>query len=223
MIRHRIQLAMLALASACPAVLAQSSVLRLPGLRWPVQLDRDAHGVPHIIGLSRHDVWMVQGYAQAQDRLFQMDVLRRQGSGTLAEILGPAALASDVQLRVIGVRRAAERSLATVSPRTREAMQAFAAGVNAWVARNPLPPEYGPLEITRFTPWTELDSLTVGRLVTLGQSFYLDIEPTVVLLTYQAVGVARGFDGTKLFFEDLFRIEPFDHATTIVSRGLLGA
>src|SRR6266498_1250536 len=76
----------------------------------------------------------------AQDRLFQMDYLRRVPSGTLAELLGPAALPSDVQLRTIGLRRAAERSWQAAPPLLHAALTAYAAGVNAYVQRHPLPP-----------------------------------------------------------------------------------
>ena len=81
----------------------------------------------------------LQGFTHAQDRLFQMDTMRRQADGTLAELLGAGALASDVQLRTFGLRRAAERSLPILSQSVRDALSAYADGVNAYAARNPLP------------------------------------------------------------------------------------
>src|SRR5690606_22806989 len=105
------------------------------------------------------------GYTHAQDRLFQMDASRRQADGTLAELLGPAALAGDVQMRTFGLRRASERSLPILSTATREALSAYAAGVNAYVARHPLPPEYAALEITQFRAWTEVDSISIVKLI----------------------------------------------------------
>ena len=88
-----------------------------------------------------------------------MDVTRRQADGTLAELLGAGALASDVQLRTFGLRRAAERSLPILSQDMRNALSAYADGVNAYVARNPLPAEYTALEITTFRSWAPVDSL----------------------------------------------------------------
>ncbi len=151
----------------------------------------------------------------AQDRLFQMDVRRRQADGTLAELLGPAALPTDVQLRTIGLHRAAARSLPALSADARAVLAAYADGVNAWVADNPLPPEYGALGLTSVRPWTALDSVAVGKLQAFGLSFDLDIELTTALLGYQQAGQAAGFDGTALFFQDLWRSEPFTDASTV--------
>ena len=88
----------------------------LRGLHAAAKILRDVDGVPHILANNEHDAIMIQGWVQAQDRLFQMDLSRRQASGTLAELLGSAALGSDVELRTIGLRRAAERSLPLLSP-----------------------------------------------------------------------------------------------------------
>ena len=134
-----------------------------------------------------------------------MDVRRRQAGGTLAELLGPAALPTDVQLRTIGLHRAAARSLPALSADARAVLAAYADGVNAWVAGNPLPPEYGALSLTSVRPWTALDSVAVGKLQAFGLSFDLDIELTTALLGYQQAGQAAGFDGTALFFQDLWR------------------
>jgi penicillin amidase len=158
------------------------------------------------------------GYLHAQDRLFQMDSTRRQASGTLAELLGPSALASDVQLRTLGLRRAAVRSQAAISPESAAVLEAYADGVNAWIATNPLPSEYAALELTKTNvpAWTALDSIAVVKLLAFGLSFDTsDISNTLRLLTYQGTGTALGFDGTKLFFEDVMRSEPFAHAPSI--------
>src|SRR6185369_17516531 len=184
--------------------------IKLPELKAAVQVVRDGAGVAHILAGNEHGLFFFQGYVHAQDRLFQMDVNRRLASGTLAELLGQGALAQDVQLRTIGLRRAAERSLAVQSSRVRAALDAYAQGVNVWVGSHPLPPEYGALELTRFAPWTPVDSLTVVKVIAFQRSFDNDIGPTVTLLTYQQAGRALGFDGAALFFEDLFRSAPFD-------------
>jgi penicillin amidase len=189
--------------------------VRLPGLEAAARIIRDTDGIAHIRAQNEHDLFFLQGYVHAQDRLFQMDVSRREASGTLAELLGPAALPQDVQLRTIGLRRAAVRSKAVISSRALAALEAYADGVNAFVGSHPLPPEYGALELTRFEPWTVTDSLAVAKLIAFGLSFDLDIDPTIALLSYQKAGSLLGFDGTKLFFEDLDRSAPFDPASTI--------
>ena len=194
-------------ASAAPAV-------HLSGLRAAARITRDRAGIAHIQARNEHDLFFLQGWVHAEDRLFQMDVSRRRASGTLAELLGAGALAGDVQLRTFGLRRAGEKSLPLVSPRSRAAVEAYAEGVNAFAFSHPLPPEYGALGITRFSPWTPLDSAAVGKLIGFGLSFDLDdIGRTVALVSYQtALGPAAG---TRLFFEDLFRSAPFDPASTI--------
>src|SRR5437870_228852 len=187
--------------------------VRLPGLKAAARIIRDTDGIAHIRARNQHDLFFLQGYVHAQDRLFQMDVSRREASGTLAELVGPAALSQDVQLRTIGLRRAAVRSLQKISWRAQAALQAYADGVNAFVAANPLPPEYAALELSKFEPWTPTDSLVVFKLISFGFTFDLDIDPTVALLSYQQAGYLLGFDGMKLFFEDLDRSAPFDPAS----------
>jgi penicillin amidase len=199
-------------AGAAPAAAAAITV---PGLSSPVTIVRTTDGVPHISALTRPDTWFGQGWVHAQDRLFQMDYLRRVPSGTLAELLGPAALPSDVQLRTIGLRRAAERSWQAAPSLLHAALTAYAAGVNAYVQRHPLPPEYQALELTSFAPWTPVDSIVVGKLVAFQLSFDLDIDNTLALQAYLAAGAANGFDGAALFFTDLTAFAPFSSAATI--------
>jgi penicillin G amidase len=216
---RRATIVVLALALLLPAgVLARGAAadpVDVPGLEGPARVDRDADGIAHIRAGTRHDLFFLQGWVHAQDRLFQMDTRRRQADGTLAELLGPAALGTDVQLRTIGLHRAAARSLPALSADARAVLAAYADGVNAWVAANPLPPEYGALSLSRFRPWTALDSVAVGKLQSFGLSFDLDIDLTTALLGYQQAGQAAGFDGTALFFQDLWRSEPFTDASTV--------
>ena len=103
---------------------AMSETATIPGLNHKVTLLQDGDGIRHIFAQDAHDLFLAQGWAHARDRLFQMDMLRRQASGTLAELVGPAALESDVQLRTIGLRRAAERSWLNLSSETQEALKA---------------------------------------------------------------------------------------------------
>ena len=201
---------------------AGATEIKVAGLDYPVTVIRDADGIPHIYAKTEHDLVFAQGWMQAEDRLFQMDFSRRSANGSVAELLGPAAIPADVQIRTLGILRGAQASAAGAPPELRAAFAAFAAGVNAWVSANPLPPEYAALEITEFQPWTPLDTLAVGKALAFSLSFDLDIERTEQLLTYQGVaqavcaaGSPACFDGTALFFEDLFRSAPFDPTTTV--------
>jgi len=108
-----------------------------------VRIARDADGVPLITAANDEDAAFGLGFAHAQDRLFQMELQRRYGAGRLAEIFGPQALATDRQMRVLGLYRAAEAEIPTLSPAVRRAVEAYAAGVNAFLAtrRGALPPE----------------------------------------------------------------------------------
>ena len=212
MLNHRIVAALMLVAIAATSI---AKPVKVPGLHSAVKVIRDIDGIPHIIGNSEHDVVFVQGYLHAQDRFFQMDFSRRQGSGTLAELLGQPALGSDVQLRTFGLRRAAKLTLSALSSETRAGLQAYADGVNFFLNTQALPPEYGALEITQGEPWTPLDSVVIGKLIAFGLSFDLDISNTEAFLSYQFAGGALGFDGSALFFEDLFRTQPFDPAATI--------
>ena len=217
----------LALLGAIVCMPSASSALtntriQVEGLDQPVRIIRDADGIPHIYAATERDMTFAQGWLHAEDRLFQLDVSRRTASGTLAELLGPPALGSDIQLRTLGILRGAEANEAVLSPEIRAGLEAYAAGVNAWVAQNSLPPEYAALEISRFEPWTIVDSLAVGALLGFSLSFDLDTERTEQLLTLQGVSQAvcaanpaACFDGTALFFEDLFRSAPFDSTTTV--------
>lgn len=201
--------------SAAGQGLPEGPAVHLAGLQKPAQIVRDTNDIPHITAHNDHDLFFLQGYVHAQDRLFQMDVSRRRASGTLAELVGAGALPQDVQLRTMGLRRAAERSWPLQSSRMHSILTAYADGVNAYVDSHPLPPEYALLELSHFDPWTPVDSLAAIKLIAFAESFQSDIQPTIDLLSYQAAGKALGFDGTKLFFEDLDRAAPFDPASTI--------
>ena len=192
---------------------------KLQGLQAAAQVSRDTFGIAHIKAGNDHDLYFMQGYVHAQDRLFQMDYNRRQASGTLAELFGNGALAADVELRTIGIRRAAARSMAVLSREARAAVEAYAEGVNAYVASlKQLPPEYQALEITQFQPWTALDTVAVAKAISFNLSFDLeDINNTVAMLTYsQVFDPALGLGtGLTLFSQDLWRSQPFYLASTV--------
>jgi penicillin amidase len=186
-----------------------------PGLRAPGSITYDAEGVPVIQAANDYDAAYLLGYAHARDRFFQMDFNRRGASGTVAELVGPAALANDVQLRTLGLQRAANATWQAMSDDTRGWLKSYADGVNFWLSTNPLPPEYGALEITRAAPWSPVDSIVIGKALAFQLSFDLDIDFTLRLGAYQAAGTAGNFNGTALFFEDTHRSAPPDGRVSI--------
>jgi len=186
-----------------------------PGLSGTVTVYEDQYGIPTIKGDSELDVVFVQGYLHARDRFFQMDFTRKGVAGRAAELLGEAALPSDVQLRTIGLGRAATKTWPALDAETKGWLQAYANGVNTYLNNNPLPPEYTVLEITKVDPWTPLDSILIGK--GLSASFSLgfgDIDSTIKLGTYAGYGEAIGFNGQALFFEDTHRSAPPDDRVT---------
>jgi len=186
-----------------------------PGLSGTVTVYEDQYGIPTIKGDSELDVVFVQGYIHARDRFFQMDSIRKGVAGRATELLGQAALSSDVQFRNIGLGRAAQATWQAFDAEIKGLLQAYANGVNAWLANNPLPPEYTVLELTRTDPWTPLDSVLVGKGLAAELSLELDdIDRTIKLGTYQGFGAAIGFDGVALFFEDTHRSAPPDDRVT---------
>jgi penicillin amidase len=202
---------------------AATRPVSLAGLQSAARVARDANGIAHIFAANDHDVAFLHGWVHAEDRLFQMDLARRQASGTEAELIGESALPSDVEVRTIGLRRAAERSLEVASPEGMETLEAYADGVNAWVGSHPLPSEYAQLSLDEFAPWTPLDSLTIGKAIAFSLSFDLDLDITLDYLDYLAAGATGGFDGNALFFEDAFRSAPFDPAATVPDATTPGA
>lgn len=126
----------------------------------PAEVVRDRHGIPHIYGASLRDANFALGYVHAQDRLWQMEMSRRISAGRLSELFGPASLDTDRFLRTLGIHRVARATLGNLDAETRDLFDAYAAGVNAFLAGNnkPLPPEFMVLG-TRPEPWSAVDSL----------------------------------------------------------------
>ncbi|HEX7185754.1 MAG TPA: penicillin acylase family protein [Thermoanaerobaculia bacterium] len=138
------------------------------GLSAPVEVIRDRWGVPHLYAANERDLFFAQGYVHAQDRLWQMLFNRIVGSGRLSSFFGPGTLPTDRYLRTLGLRRLAERDLALLTPETRAFLDAYSAGVNAFLAANEgrLPVELRILGVEP-EPWTPLDSLTWTRTMGL--------------------------------------------------------
>jgi penicillin G amidase len=137
---------------------------RLPGLGAAATVRRDAQGVPHVEAGSLPDAFRVQGYALAQDRLWQMDLLRRRARGELAEAFGQVALRADREVRTLGLGRVADATVDALPVETRAIMEAYAQGVNAFMAEGSRPLEFRLLNYAP-RPWTVADSLAVGKLL----------------------------------------------------------
>jgi penicillin G amidase len=138
-------------------------VASLSGLQKEVTVDRDTWGVPHIRAASLNDLAEAQGYVMAQDRLWQMDLLRRIARGQLAEIVGSEALPLDRRFRTFGFGRAAERDVALLDAEARGASEAFARGVNHFIEQHQkrLPLEFSLLQY-KPQPWQVSDSLVIA-------------------------------------------------------------
>ena len=138
---------------------------RLLGLDERGEIVRDSYGVPHIYANTTHDLFFLQGYATAQDRLFQLDLFRRTGRGRLAEVLGDAGLDTDKFIRTIGLARAADLDAVLLSDQARLALNAYADGVNKLIAQqgDALPIEFVLLGY-KPEPWTATDSLVILKL-----------------------------------------------------------
>ncbi len=137
--------------------------VRVPGLSAPVKVIRDEHGVATIDAANLEDLFFAQGYVTAQDRLWQMDAMRRFAAGELAEVLGPSQLQHDREQRILGLRDVARRSLQQYSARDRSYVDAYTRGVNAYIQErgDSLPLEF---RILRYkpAPWTAEDAVLMG-------------------------------------------------------------
>jgi penicillin G amidase len=137
--------------------------LRVAGLSAPVTIIRDGHGAPTIDAANFDDLFFAQGYVTAQDRLFQMDGIRRSAAGELAEVFGAEFLEHDRQQRILGLKVVARRAMETAAAEERSRFEAYARGVNAYIEshRDRLPSEF---RILRYVPrlWTPEDSELIG-------------------------------------------------------------
>ena len=147
------------------------------GLSAPVTVTRDTHGVPTIEATSLDDLFFAQGYVTAQDRLWQMDVMRRFGAGELSEILGEDTLKLDREQRILGLRTAARKSIQATNPRDRSYFEAYARGVNAYIATHGdrLPIEFRILKYSP-KPWQAEDSVVIanGMVKDLNYHYFYD-------------------------------------------------
>ncbi len=140
--------------------------ISLRGLQDSVTVTRDQKGIPHIEAKNLHDLYVSQGYVTAQDRLFQMDLSRRQASGELSEVMGEKTIEQDRFFLALGLRRAAEASYNLYSNEAKQALKWYAEGVNLYIDEVRKTNKW-PLEFTllgyKAMPWTPVDSLTIGK------------------------------------------------------------
>lgn len=140
--------------------------IKINNLTEKVFIYRDKNGVPSIVAKNDLDLYRAQGFIQAQDRLFQMDLARRQASGRLSEIVGEVALDNDKKFLVFSLRKAAEESLKLYSGESKEILDAFADGVNQYIdyaiKNNKLPYEFSLLGY-KPEKWSPVDSLVIGK------------------------------------------------------------
>jgi len=171
--------------------------ITVAGLSAQVMIVRDANGVPHIFAETAEDAVFAQGYVHAQDRFWQMEMSRRRGSATLAQLLGERMTASDVRWASLGLRDIAQRILGEIDPDSIVVLDAYSAGVNAWLDAHSqeLPLEFGLLswrggDVGDPVSWTTLDSLVVA----LSHVWYLGaprINPSLAQQVAQRVGPQR--------------------------------
>lgn len=185
--------------------------IQLRGLVAPVTIIIDRSGVPHVEAESAPDAFFAHGYLHARDRLWQMELNRRVARGELAELFGPIALPTDRVLRRLGFRRDAERDLAGISADGRQVLDAYTAGVNAYVARHRRPIEF-VLLWSRPRPWSAIDTLAFGRYMGWSQTENLPTE----IVRRQLAG--------QLGADRASALEPGDPAAHVLAlAGLAGA
>ncbi len=201
-------------AGAWRAILRSSfpqtrGALTVPGLDAAVEVLRDRWGVPHITASSMHDLFFAQGFVTAQDRFWQMELWRRIGAGRLSELFGKQTLGSDVFLRTMGYRQAAERDYAAMDDDVKAVLQAYADGVNAYILHRD-PAKLGlafrllRLQGVQFTvePWVPVDTLTWLKFMAwnLGANMKRELY-TIDMIQAAGLPLTREFFGSYRFSE----------------------
>ncbi|WP_240769822.1 penicillin acylase family protein [Nocardioides sp.] len=191
----------------------------IAGLHGEVKVIRDDHGIPQVYADSLHDLMLAQGFVHAQERFFEMDLRRHATAGRLSELFGEAGLESDLVVRTLGWRRVAEKELTLLRPDTRDALDAYAEGVNAYLEGRSLSEvslEYALLDLggLDYQPadWTAVDSVAWLKAMAWDLRGNLEDELGRALAT-EAVGPKRS--------EELYPPYPFDEHPPIVDQGAL--
>jgi penicillin amidase len=191
----------------------ETGIIQVPGLKDKVEVFRDRWGVPHIYAFNQHDLFMTQGYIHAQDRFWQMDVWRHIGSGRLAEMFGKPQIPTDKFLRTLGWAHVAQQELAQSDPNTIAILQAYADGVNAYLANHhssALSMEYSILGLLNPNyqpePWQPLHTLTWVKVMAgdLSGSLKTEVQRTILLKTL-----------TPVKLNELFPPYPKDHPVIV--------
>ena len=173
-----------------------SGALAIEGLSAPVEVVRDREGVPHVFAKTMEDMLSALGFVHAQDRLWQMELTRRSGQGRLSELFGERTFTTDVFLRTLDLYGHAERSFAALPPDAQRNLEAYARGVNAFLARKTglfelrLPLEFLLLR-HRPEPWRPADSIVTVKLMALNLSTNLNFELMRLALAAQGLGSAE--------------------------------
>jgi penicillin amidase len=178
--------------------------LHVAGLQGPVTVARDAQGVPYIAAKSVDDVLFAQGYVTASDRLWQMDMARRLPAGEAAAVLGSKLVPHDRVERTLGIRDVADHLVATLPPEQMEQLEAYARGVNAYIAQaedhGTLPAEFALL-VYKPKPWQPKDSL----LIALSMSEMLD-ERWQAKLKREQLSARLAAHGASALIADLYPV-----------------
>lgn len=192
------------------------AILENAGLDGPVDVYRDANGVPHIYARTIHDLYLAQGYVHAQDRFWQMDFQRSVGHGRLAQLFGEEAIETDAFLRTLGWSRIADEEFAAMSPDAQEALLAYADGVNAYLDERStirLGLEYSVMKLTNASydplPWEPADTLVWAKAMAWDLRSNMDVEISRAVIAKE-VGADR--------VDDLYPRYPADRPV-IVSGG----
>jgi penicillin G amidase len=191
--------------------------IHLAGLDGDVNIYRDGYGIPHIYATTLHDLFYAQGYVHAQDRFWQMDFWRHIGAGRLSEMFGNSQVETDSFLRTLGWRQVAEQELASYDAESLFILQAYADGVNAYLADHrgtAISLEYGVLKLLtpgyQPEPWTPVNTLTWAKAMAWDLRGNMDeeIERAILLKTLNPEQVAQ-----------LFPAYPSDHPVIVPDTG----
>lgn len=206
--------------SSFPAV---EGSIRVPGMTAPVDVKRDGNGIPQLYADSSEDLFRAQGYVQAQDRFWEMDVRRHITAGRLSEMFGSGQIETDSFLRTMGWRRVAQEEYDTkLTESTKKYLQAYSDGVNAWLTEHPggssASVEYGLLGAVNGAykpePWNPVDSVSWLKAMAWNLSGNMQEEIDRSLL-------AQDFSPEKI--EQLYPAYPYERNGTIVKTGTLAA
>ncbi len=203
-----------------------SRPVSIRGLSGPVTVYRDVYGVPHVYANNERDLYMATGWCMAQDRLWQMDLLRRVTTGRLSEIFGADLVEADTLFRSLRIQEKSEEILRKSDPSVTAALEAFATGVNRFIDTHSgdLPPEffvlgYSPehwqpvhsVNLVGYMGWDltmpwEIEPVMNDIRQRVGEDLYRELLPDISLTTsriYASADVRRAVDGVRIAFSNV--------------------